>query len=324
MSAASGPGDWAGGQPPSGVRSVAYPDWDNTGLGVQCLDTEAIRHHFSREYLVDPRRADFHVVLLFVGDSGFHSVDSTRYAVSRGSLLLVRPGQVQEWDTVNWPRAKILVFRSTFLLPERPEHRDSVLPPAVGSWPVALSLDGPDLALVEASMEEIEREIAHTHGSALAAPLLLHLLCALLIRLVRMGEGLRSSLEDRDSGSVYRRFRAELERNFMSCRTTAGYAQLLGYSERTLHRAVAAGAGVTPRRLIDERVCLEAQRLLIHTTLPLKLVAAELGFSEATNFVKFFRRTTGRTPHRFRIESHIQTEPDTVAEPDLGAPPEAS
>jgi AraC family transcriptional regulator, transcriptional activator of pobA len=63
---------------------------------------------------------------------------------------------------------------------------------------------------------------------------------------------------------------------------------------------------VTPKQLIDERVCLEAQRLLVHTRWPLTRICAELGFCEPTNFVKFFRRTTGQTPEQFRRKPVVQ------------------
>ncbi len=45
---------------------------------------------------------------------------------------------------------------------------------------------------------------------------------------------------------------------------------------------------------------LEAQRLLAHTDLPVATIGRALGFSEATNFGKFFTRQTGNTPGDFR------------------------
>lgn len=45
---------------------------------------------------------------------------------------------------------------------------------------------------------------------------------------------------------------------------------------------------------------LEAKRRLISGGAPIEALAEALGFSEATNFVKFFRRHTGETPAAFR------------------------
>jgi AraC-like DNA-binding protein len=42
------------------------------------------------------------------------------------------------------------------------------------------------------------------------------------------------------------------------------------------------------------------ERLLAHTDLPAAGIAAALGFSEATNFGKFFTREAGLSPGAFR------------------------
>ena len=45
---------------------------------------------------------------------------------------------------------------------------------------------------------------------------------------------------------------------------------------------------------------VEAQRLLVHAEQPVKQLAAELGFQDASYFGRFFRKRTGMTPEQFR------------------------
>jgi AraC-like DNA-binding protein len=52
--------------------------------------------------------------------------------------------------------------------------------------------------------------------------------------------------------------------------------------------------------MVNERVILEAKRLLAHTDLNIKEIGFYLGFDEATNFVKFFKKITHTTPMLFR------------------------
>ena len=78
------------------------------------------------------------------------------------------------------------------------------------------------------------------------------------------------------------------------------YARRLGYSESTLSRACVAAVGHTAKRAIDLRLVLEAKRLLVHSQATVVQISHQLGFSEPTNFVKFFRRLAGRTPQQFR------------------------
>jgi AraC-like DNA-binding protein len=59
-------------------------------------------------------------------------------------------------------------------------------------------------------------------------------------------------------------------------------------------------AGAAPKRLIERRVALEAKRLLAHSPLAVSAIGTQLGFTEPTNFVKFFRRSESLTPAAFR------------------------
>jgi AraC-like DNA-binding protein len=47
----------------------------------------------------------------------------------------------------------------------------------------------------------------------------------------------------------------------------AGYARLLGCSEKSLGRAVQQIAGITAKQFLSQRIALEANRLLVHTAL---------------------------------------------------------
>ncbi len=78
------------------------------------------------------------------------------------------------------------------------------------------------------------------------------------------------------------------------------YARDLRYSVRTLTRATRAATGRGAKRFIDDRVLLEAKRLLVHTDLSATAVGERLGFPDATVFTKFFRLRVGETPTAFR------------------------
>ena len=69
---------------------------------------------------------------------------------------------------------------------------------------------------------------------------------------------------------------------------------------KTLTRACRAMTGQTAKQIVDERVVLEAKRRLAHSDAAVETLAYQLGFSEATNFGKFFARHTGQSPGSFR------------------------
>nr|WP_279671570.1 helix-turn-helix domain-containing protein [Flexivirga meconopsidis] len=121
----------------------------------------------------------------------------------------------------------------------------------------------------------------------------------MLLRITRLASETRSSTVVLAS-PTYHRFRTELEECFTHIHTTNEYAHRIGYSPRTLNRACIAASGHTAKELIEARVVLEAKRLLIYTHLPVATIARQLGFTEATNFGKYFSRVSGGSPAEFR------------------------
>jgi AraC-like DNA-binding protein len=105
----------------------------------------------------------------------------------------------------------------------------------------------------------------------------------------------------------FRRFRKLLDSDFASRHQVQHYAAALAMSEKTLSRVCLAAAGAPAKALINQRNMLEAKRLLAHTTKSVHTIASELGFDEASNFVKFFRKESGTTPAAFRRDLALLT-----------------
>jgi AraC-like DNA-binding protein len=101
-------------------------------------------------------------------------------------------------------------------------------------------------------------------------------------------------------GATFARFRRELEAGYTRCRQVAEYAGRLDCSVRTLTRACLAATGRSAKEVIDERVVLEAKRLLSATDLPVAAIGRRLGFAEQTHFSRLFHRAVGCPPGLFR------------------------
>jgi AraC-like DNA-binding protein len=76
-------------------------------------------------------------------------------------------------------------------------------------------------------------------------------------------------------------------------------ADRLGLSERTLHRRLAQ-EGKHYQEIVDDVRRSLAMEFLSNTSLSVEEVASRVGFSEASNFRKAFRKWTGHAPAHFR------------------------
>ena len=79
----------------------------------------------------------------------------------------------------------------------------------------------------------------------------------------------------------------------------------LGMSMAHVNRMIKARHGLTTVQLIRKRRFERAYHLLLHSTMPIKLVAAECGISDLQEFNKSMRREYGKSPRLLRA---TQTE----------------
>ena len=81
-------------------------------------------------------------------------------------------------------------------------------------------------------------------------------------------------------------------------------AELCGISSGHLMRAFKQTTGETVHSYVERLRLTKAQKLLCETNMPLKSIAAALGFSTPSSFSFAFRRATGGTPASFREQLH--------------------
>lgn len=109
--------------------------------------------------------------------------------------------------------------------------------------------------------------------------------------------------EQRDASAANRlvaAFTALLERDFRKGHGVADYAAALGVTATHLSRCCKAASGRTASALLQDRLHFEARQLLRDTRVPVRDVAASLGFRSAAYFTRAFQHQTGQTPTAFR------------------------
>ncbi|WP_220100706.1 helix-turn-helix domain-containing protein [Chitinophaga oryzae] len=95
-------------------------------------------------------------------------------------------------------------------------------------------------------------------------------------------------------------FRELLDRNYTTDKRPIAYAHQLNISTHYLNECVKATTGQSVSWHIQQRVILEAKRLLRHSTKSVKEIAAELGYDDYPYFSRLFTKITGMSALAFR------------------------
>ena len=261
-------------------------------------------------------RVPVHLLALVTAGRASFTVDFESYPCRPGGLLWVRPGQF-----VGFPPPGI---DATLVLFEPHFPYEAVAAPAIGPGPTRASIGtywqpgGEDSDAIVDGVSQLEIDYTRlVAGDDIPIEVLRHQLAALLLRLTRLEPEGGPGQAAADS-AILVRFRQRIDIRFADTRQVEDYARDLGCSVRTLTRASLAATGRTAKQVLDDRVALEAKRLLAESDLPVAEIGAQLGFSEPTNFGRFFGRTVGSSPGAFRTESRRAA---AEGEPPATTPP---
>lgn len=145
-----------------------------------------------------------------------------------------------------------------------------------------------------------EETLTPSFASDMLVNSLANMLVVDLARYFRRGGGTRSRVKGGLAPWQLRRIEACLKDLNDTSVSIDRLAELCGISASHLMRAFKQTTGQTVHSYVDTIRLAKARQLLCETSLPLKVIAAELGFSTASSFSFAFRRATGGTPVSFR------------------------
>ena len=252
------------------------------------IDLVELRGRKMDHSIFRPHRIEFHILVLATGGRGWHMVDFVRHPIDRGAVVHIAPGQVQLYDGENDVTGFLVLFQPEVCGIEVSHSH----------WPPCFRGTIEDFELLE-SLARLMLDLKTRELSTAPDRVAWRLLSAV----VELCDGIVIRHLDRDGvphSVEFAAFDALLEKGFAQHRELSWYARELGYSQKTLTRWCRRVVGINAKAHIDRRVVLEAKRLLVHTDHSVESIGTRLGFSESTNFVKFFKRVESMTPSAFR------------------------
>jgi AraC-like DNA-binding protein len=269
--------------------TMVPPGW--AGVGTCALDADGT---------FGPRLLSHHVLMLTTAGHGLVEVDFTTLNCRPGTLLWAHPGQALRLPTPGLDASFVTFERRLARQPE---------PDGVRHW----QLEGEDEDAVISDFSQLAVDCERHRPGPLAAALLHHQLTVLQLRIALLSE--RDGAEDAGPETrTYALFSQLLEEGHPNSRRVEDYAADLGCSVRTLTRACLAVTGRTAKQVVDDRVSLQARRLLACTPLSVAEVGRHLGFPEPTNFGRFFHREVGTSPGQFRSDAVPNGRPPVPAQ----------
>lgn len=155
--------------------------------------------------------------------------------------------------------------------------------------------------LLEVILEEF-RTVDNIQGDMLQMLLKrLIIICTRLAREQHVPRGLNDNQVD-----LIRQFNVLVDLHFRTKRKVKDYAELLHKSPKTISNLFAQYSDRTPQQIIQERVVLEAKRLMLFSDKQTQEIAYDLGFDDPAYFSRYFKKMVGASPSEYKREQEAQ------------------
>lgn len=289
----------------------------------------AWKHSFDFEWIpqrstlynwhIQPHRHDAFLQLLYLTAGGVQTqIDDASFETEAPCLVVVPAGHVHSFRFAPETQGPVVTASQQSLESlahaALPELLTTIRHPAV----ITLTREMRYVDRLMALFLSLEQEARTPAQGQMAAGM--SLLLAILVQVMRLsprpGDAQRTRVTPNASRKAKQveRFRQMVDEHFRQSQTVADYARELGVSPGQLTRLCREVLDRSALQVIHDRMVHEAQRNLVYTTLPIKVVASELGFADDAYFSRFFRQQTGLTPRTFRARAILSMAPTPEAD----------
>ncbi len=150
-----------------------------------------------------------------------------------------------------------------------------------------------------ATLSLLQNEWEHTcDDKSLALETLVRLL---LLHLKRISATkAKTSTSNFEEIRIFQQFCNLIEQNYTLHAPLTKYTEMLNISESRLHNICQRVSNTPPKKLINNRLIKESERLLTHTNKNMSQICYHLGFQDPSYFSRFFRKNKGINPKLFR------------------------
>ncbi len=246
-----------------------------------------------------PYRSRFYTLLICDKGKCEIVVDHTSYELAANRVVFINYNQIFQFTEGGSFSARNILFTRSFYNRIYTGNRKIKTDTAFSDLPSLAEFSKPDFAAFIHTVKDIETEFQK--DDVLSREIICLLLKTAMLKYIRCtGGGGFTGFRASRTLSYIEDFKSLVNIHFKELKRTSDYAAKLNITPNYLNSIVKDKADMSAEQFIRERVVLEAERLLLNTPLSVTEIAYELGFSDKSHFGKYFRKTTGESPARFR------------------------
>ncbi len=283
------------------IKTYTLHDSAEPGNDYAIKDLENI---YSQPYLESekPHRHDYYSIIFVEEGTGIHYIDFNEYTVDDKMIFFLTPGQMHQLIFLKQPKGRAILFNETFMMKNAITDNlinDIYLFDRHGEAPPMKLENNRFLQFSDLlrQMDETISGISSYKAEALGSLIKLFLIHS--NNNCKLNSFTQSDLT-KGGKHLLRPFKDLLDKQFSTSHMVSDYADQLAVTADYLNKVLKNLTGISAKEHIQNKLIIEAKRLLIFSNISNKELSYELGFDETAHFNNFFKKMTGLTPTEFK------------------------
>lgn len=280
------------------TKSIPLNNWTTVFSEGVVISRTSFEDLSNFEEVGESHRDDWHLFILQENGTTLIEIDFQKHEIRPSSVIYIHPNQVHRLIGFTNATISSWAINNENLKPEYLKLLEDITPVK------PLSLDKETFSIIS---ETASLGIKYAdRKSEILYNALLKDICNTLVALVASQYLAQSKSRTTFSRFevITKAFKAALERDFKTVKSPSVYANILNVSPAYLNECVKNTTGHSVSYHIQQRIILEAERLLYHSDNSVKEIASEMGYDDYSYFTRLFARVTGTTPLAFRNKNH--------------------
>jgi len=250
----------------------------------------------------NPHRHNYYTIIWSITATGKHIIDFNEYNIESYSIFFVSPDQVHQIITDPKPTGYVILFTPEFL------EKNSIRNDFIANLKLFKKSDEtpplqPSAHMIKTLEPFAEQMLDAFHNKgdmymeSIGAYLKLFLIecnghCSLFpgsnTQIIEVGK------------TIVKNFKTIVEQNYNRSHQVKFYADSLNVTPNYLNEVIKSSINVSAKDFIQNRLILEAKRMIIFTEKSGKEIGFDLGFEDPSHFSKFFKSNTGQSLQDFK------------------------
>ncbi|MBW3524354.1 AraC family transcriptional regulator [Chryseobacterium sp. NKUCC03_KSP] len=278
---------------PKFIPLNTFPDVESKGIIIERSSVEDLELDKIRK----AHRDNYHLFFILEQGSGIFEVDFRQYTIVSPSIIYIQPYQVHRGISFKEGFFTVILINDENLNTEYLDLLKTIAP----ADPLQLQNENFDvlsdtIAICLKIYKDFERKLYY--------PILKNSCNALIGLIISnfLGDSAQINSPNR-SQVIMSNFKSLLENQFLIEKNPKFYAEQLNITTSYLNECAKKATGETLSYHIQQRIILEAKRLLFHSSKSVKEIAYQLGYEDYSYFSRLFIKATGMTALTFRKKS---------------------